>query len=241
MGKSNKCVNTRNIKIATFLGKAMTYGMVLFLCLKSPILVGENLPKSIETVSDEVAPEPKKVALTYDDGPHPTYTKQVLEVLKEKEAPATFFLIGKSAEELTEIVAEISDEGHTIGNHTYSHCDLCNLSDSECREELETTSQIIQKITGTLPDYVRAPFGNCPNSDELKSYIEVGWTVDTLDWTGISTEAIIEKVKKQVKDKGIILMHDQYPATVEATAQIIDWLRASGYEIVTLDEILFGY
>ncbi len=103
--------------------------------------------------------EAKKIALTFDDGPHPVYTEQMLEVLEEAQVPATFFILGQNIEGHEELVKEIAEKGHLIGNHTFHHVQITGLPAEQAYEEIEETSQLIEALTGKSTEYVRPPFG----------------------------------------------------------------------------------
>lgn len=182
----------------------------------------------------------KKVALTFDDGPDEKITRKVLKVLKEKKVPATFFCVGEKIEKNKKVLKQIINEGHEIGNHTYTHCDLCTITQERQVEEVMKTSEIINKVTGQETIWLRPPFGKIKKGTLSDDYIYVGWTVDTLDWCSNSVESITRRVEKQLHEGGIILMHDQYQNTLLSLPYIIDWVRQQGYEFVTLGELFFG-
>lgn len=182
----------------------------------------------------------KKIALTFDDGPHPYYTEQLLDGLKERGVKATFFVLGKHAEQYPELVERMSDEGHLVGNHTYSHMQLNQRNSEAFKEELIKTSRLIEDLTGQEVQYVRPPYGtwNKKFEEELNMF-PVLWTIDPLDWSSRNVVGIVNKVTNKAKDNSIILMHDEYKTTVTAALQIIDELKEEGYEFVTVEEILF--
>ena len=184
--------------------------------------------------------ETRKIALTFDDGPHPVYTEQMLEVLEEAQVPATFFLLGQNIEGHEELVKEIAEKGHLIGNHTFHHVQITGLPKEKACEEIEETSQLIEELTGKGTEYVRPPFGTWNEGLESSlDLIPVMWTIDTLDWTTQNVDSIVEHVVKNVGENDIILMHDSYKSTVQATERIISLLKAEGFEFVTVDEVLF--
>lgn len=183
--------------------------------------------------------EIKKIALTFDDGPDPEYTPMLLDGLAERGVKATFFVIGKSAEEHPEIMERIVREGHLVGNHTYNHVDLKNMTDAAAQEEIERANAVIEKYTGEPPCFVRPPFGSWREKlDEELDMIEVLWTVDTMDWACKNEGKICSTVFKEVKENSIILMHDEYPSTIRAAFNVIDRLQEEGYTFVTVDEII---
>lgn len=183
--------------------------------------------------------EKPKIAITFDDGPNPQWTPKLLEGLKERGVKASFFVIGEKAEKHSEIIKKMYEEGHVIGNHTYSHVQLTALSPNEACEEISKTSQILYEITGEYTQFVRPPFGSWDENLECDvALFPVMWNIDTLDWTTNDTTGIVNKAVKQAKNNGIILLHDNYESSVDAALQIIDRLQAQGYEFVTVEELL---
>lgn len=181
----------------------------------------------------------KCVALTFDDGPHPVYTEQVLDVLEKQQVHATFFLMGKEVECYPQIVKRMHDEGHLIGNHTYSHIDICQTSCQEALQEVTRTNDLIYDICQEPVEWFRAPYGCASDSLEQKTQmIWVTWDVDPLDWSCQNADQIVNHIVKNVSENDIILMHDAYPSTVEATERIIVQLREMGYTFVTVEQLM---
>lgn len=182
----------------------------------------------------------KKIALTFDDGPHPHYTEELLDGLKERGVKVTFFVTGEHAELHPEIIRRMSEEGHLIGNHTYSHIQLKDSNREQFKEELVKTSEIISDITGEEVQYVRPPYGTWDKKFETElNMFPVLWTVDPLDWCSTNVSCITDKVVSKVEENDIILMHDYYESTVTAALKVVDELMAEGYTFVTVEEILF--
>lgn len=188
---------------------------------------------------EQVVTEKKKIALTFDDGPNEKYTPMLLDGLKERNVCASFFLMGKNAESYPDIVKRIQKEGHVIGNHSYSHVQLDAMKEVEACQEMTRANKVIAEITGETPNYIRPPFGAWShNLDCITNMIVVLWDVDPLDWKCQNTDLVVKRVASKVKEDDIILLHDSYQSTVEATFQIIDTLEEEGYEFVTLDEMI---
>ncbi|MCM1040402.1 MAG: polysaccharide deacetylase family protein [Ruminococcus sp.] len=184
--------------------------------------------------------ETKKIALTFDDGPHPYYTEQLLDGLKERNVCASFFVTGEHAQLHPDIIKRMSEEGHLIGNHTYSHIQLSERNRETFKNELVKTNDIISGITGEEVNYVRPPYGSWEKSLESElNMFPVLWTIDPLDWCSNDADGITRKILAKAEENSIILMHDSYPATVTAAFRVIDELQKQGYEFVTVDEILF--
>lgn len=191
-------------------------------------------------VNQEAVIEDKKVAITFDDGPSPMYTPGLLDGLLERNVKATFFVIGEEAEKYPAIIERMSKEGHEIGNHTYTHVNLCCLCKEDIVSEVCHTNDVIEEITGERPIYIRPPFGSWSKDlGEQTGMIEVLWDVDPKDWNTNDCEAVITRVLKKVDDRNIILLHDSSQSSVDAALAIIDALKQQGYSFVGVDEILF--
>lgn len=181
----------------------------------------------------------KMVALTFDDGPNALYTERLLDGLAERGVKATFFLIGKNAEAHPEIVQRIAEEGHLIGNHTYSHLMLTDGNEAEFLEEIDKTGAIIKEITGSAPVFCRPPFGVWNTCyEERLGIIPVLWDVDPKDWCTFDTQTVARRILADCHDSAIILLHDEYETSVEAALLVIDELERQGYTFVTVDQIL---
>ena len=199
----------------------------------------EMIPVEHLVLPEEKKTEKKRIALTFDDGPHPIYTPQMLELLKEEQVPATFFLLGENVELYGDVVKEIAKEGHLIGNHTYHHVQITSLSLEEACREIQETSDLIEELTGTGTEYVRPPFGTWNEElEERLNLIPVMWSIDTKDWTTQNVDWIVRETVKHAEDHDIILMHDSYQSTVDAVKRVIEQLEAEGFEFVTVDEII---
>lgn len=186
------------------------------------------------------AEEAKKIALTFDDGPHPYYTEQLLDGLQERGVVVTFFVTGEHAALHPEVIKRMQEEGHLIGNHTYSHIQLRSNNRAEFMEELRLTNQVIKEITGEDTIYVRPPYGSWDKSMEKElNMIPVLWTVDPLDWCTDDVACVVRSVTEKVKENDIILLHDYYDSTVTAALKIVDELLEEGYTFVTVEGILF--
>lgn len=199
----------------------------------------EDMNEDAAYASASTAEESPKIALTFDDGPSGSWTPVLLDGLKERGVKGTFFLIGKNVEEYPEVVKRLYEEGHLIGNHTYHHVQLTNLSKEEAGREILDTNETIRKITGEEVEYMRPPFGAWQKDLELEMpVLPVMWTIDPLDWTTENTDEVVNKVVTEAEENDIILLHDCYKSSVEAALRIIDILQKEGFEFVTVDELL---
>ena len=179
------------------------------------------------------------VALTFDDGPSPKYTPELLDGLKKRGIKASFFLLGKNIEDNRDLVERMEEEGHLIGNHTYNHVKLDELSETCAKQEILKTNNKIYEVTGKYPQYMRPPYGAWKKNLELGvEMLPVFWDIDTLDWKSKNVTEIIGKVMQQISDHDIILMHDYYETSVEAALQIVDRLQQEGYEFVTVEDLI---
>lgn len=232
---------------------ALTLLLALDVMLLVCLMIRKN-PQIYQTISEKTVEECKtrqevkqntkqeiqKIALTFDDGPHPSYTEQLLDGLKERGVHATFFVTGEHAELHPDIIKRMQEEGHLIGNHTYSHMQLQTGNRELFKKELIKTNEILKEITGEDVQYVRPPYGSWDKSFEKElNMFPVLWTVDPLDWCSSNASCITEKIVDDVEENDIILMHDYFDTSVVAALQVIDELLEEGYTFVTVEEILF--
>ena len=180
----------------------------------------------------------KAIALTFDDGPS-GYTNELLEGLELYDAKASFFVIGKQAEKNPEIVQRAYENGHLIGNHTYSHIDFYKTSLTDIKEDINKGADIIETITGERPLFLRAPYGNVNfiQLNQLDCFF-IHWSSSTYDWFREEEEYIYKRIMKEAKDGAIILMHDTREVTVKAVLRAIPELQEQGYEFVRVDDLL---
>ncbi|MFF4349497.1 polysaccharide deacetylase family protein [Streptomyces sp. NPDC001530] len=186
--------------------------------------------------------EAKCIALTFDAGPS-EHSARLLDILKEKQVPATFFLLGRRhIEKYPELVERMADEGHEVASHTWDHKILTRISPEQIREELQKPNDAIERLTGHKPTLMRPPQGRTNDtvhkiSREL-GLAEVLWSVTAKDYKTSDPELIQKRVLQQSSRDGIILLHDLYPGTVPAVPGIIDALKKRGYVFVTVPQLL---
>lgn len=182
----------------------------------------------------------KMVAVTYDDGPSDSVTNGILDILEQYGAKATFFVLGQNIDYGSEAMARASKLGCEIGTHTYSHIDLPTSSESTIREEIELTDSLVKKYTGKTTTIARAPGGALDDaSAQIVGKAFFNWSVDTRDWESRDAASVIEIAQNSVTDGSIILMHDIYDSTLEASEYIIPWLINEGYQLVTVSELIY--
>lgn len=181
----------------------------------------------------------KKVALTFDDGPNPEYTPKLLDGLSQRQVQVTFFVLGEEAESYPKLIQRAAAQGHLIGVHAYRHVNLRQLSVADAKAQIEKTNQAIVDACGVSASYVRPPYG-CWNEklDDEVQMVEVLWDVDPRDWATSSCDLVVQRVKQEVCENSIILLHDASESSVQAAFCIIDELQAEGYTFVTVEELL---
>lgn len=181
----------------------------------------------------------KLIALTFDDGPHRTYTKQLLDGLKQRGVNVTFFMVGSNAASYSDLVQRAYDEGHEIGNHTYSHPNLNTLGRDGVKSQLSSTAAVLDMACGSGTDYlVRPPYGNA-NATVLPALGSpaIIWSVDTNDWKYRDSNHVYNHIINNASDGAIVLCHDIYSTTVSGALRAVDTLLARGYEFVTVSEL----
>ena len=177
------------------------------------------------------------MALTFDDGPS-SFTDRLLDCLEKNKAKATFFMVGKEIEYFSDEVKRMKELGCELGNHSYSHADLTNLSPEDISAEIGAVDELLVKLTGQGATVGRPPYGSVNSS--VKSVVGtpmVLWSVDTLDWESQNPQQIAEIVRSQAKDGSIILMHDIFSTSVDAAEIFIPEMIKEGYQFVTVHKL----
>ncbi|CAM4469247.1 polysaccharide deacetylase family protein [Paenibacillus tarimensis] len=195
-------------------------------------------------VEHQVADKNNRMALTFDDGPDAKYTTQVLDILKEYNIKATFFVVGQQVERYPDVLKRIRDEGHEIGNHSFGHANLRKLSKKGVEQEISRGDQAIQEVLGEKPVLFRAPYGITPDTltDVLKEKDKqlISWTIDTRDWAGTPEDEILDTVLERVQPGGIVLMHSfggknsNLDNTIAALPAVIEAVQELGYSWTTV-------
>jgi peptidoglycan/xylan/chitin deacetylase (PgdA/CDA1 family) len=195
---------------------------------------------------------PRGLAITFDDGPDPRWTPQVLDILKAANVKAAFFVVGVNAERYPGLVRRIVNEGHEIGNHTYYHPNLALCWPEHIRLELNATQLLLETITGRATTLFRPPYAADSSPTQLSeltplkiaedlNYLIVLESIDPQDWAKPGADVILQRVKQQRRDGSIILLHDaggDRSQTVEALPRILDWLHTRGDIVVPLSTLL---
>ena len=186
----------------------------------------------------------KVIALTFDDGPWPKYTEQVLDILKREKVKGTFFVVGKMLQAYPQIAMRVATEGHSIANHTWHHW-YHFFNEKAAAFEIDKTNELIYKTTGVTTTLFRPPGGILTNGlaayAKKKNFTVVMWSADSKDYTRPSVPGLVNNVMRPSKSGGIVLMHDgggDRSQTVAALPQIIAKFKKQGYRFVTVSELL---
>ena len=213
------------------------------------VMINNNILKQYEDIVIKKGDESKKaIALTFDDGPDEDFSPQILDILKKYNVKATFFMVGQKVGWNPAIAKRTADEGHEIGNHTFSHINICNSSNEQINNEINKTQKIIKDITGKEPKFFRPPYRaineNLFNIMKSKDMKVVLWSdLDTKDWSNPGVYNIIKSIEDNAENGTIILLHDYNKVrnnksqTIQALEKIIPKMQSLGYEFVTISEI----
>ncbi|WDF63564.1 polysaccharide deacetylase family protein [Flavobacterium sp. KACC 22763] len=184
----------------------------------------------------------KKIALTFDDGPS-IYTLEVLELLKKYNAKATFFCIGKNIETHPEILQKVIDEGHLVGNHSYSHSKFFDFYNAKkITEELQKTDALLEKFTSKKINFFRPPYGvttpSIRRALKVTGHKTIGWNIRSLDGGTKNQELIFNRLVKHISPGGIVLLHDTGEHSVLVLEQFLQFLQQNNYQVVSIEELL---
>lgn len=197
-----------------------------------------EIAEKMNKIRPGLDPNKPMIALTYDDGPSRKATPIILDTLEEYGAAGTFFVLGENVGYYPELVKRMADGGHEIGNHSFSHKQLTKLSVEGLRGEIDSTQKAVRDIVGYEPQLVRPTYGAI--NDRVKENIGMPmmlWSVDTLDWKYRNADRVTQHILNYAKDGDIVLMHDLYESTAEATRRIVPELSKRGFQLVTLSEM----
>ncbi len=207
--------------------------------------VPEALPRSTGTKDsyNRVGTSLPYLALTFDDGPHPVHTPRLLDILKQRDAKATFFVIGGNARRHPDIMRRIVGEGHEVANHTATHPALSKLSDDAVRRELRLCHDAIASTAGVEPRTMRPPYGAITASQKSWIRREFGyptmmWSVDPLDWKRPGSSVVASRLVSGASSGGILLAHDIHEGTISAMPSTIDQLAGRGFRFATVTELI---
>lgn len=217
------------------------YYLLLIILYSFKLFYGSYFVQSqfyIKAICHAVTNE-KKIAITFDDGPMQNYTPQILDILKRYNIRATFFCIGKHAEKNIALLQKIAADGHSIGNHSYSHgfwFDL--LSAKKMKADLQQMHDVIKNILGVDMVFFRPPYGvtnpNVKKAVQQMHYITIGWSVRSMDTVIKDSDVLLPKLKARLKPGAIFLFHDTSAATMQALPAFLDYICSEGYTVEPL-------
>jgi peptidoglycan/xylan/chitin deacetylase (PgdA/CDA1 family) len=181
----------------------------------------------------------KLLALTFDDGPHPTNTTELLDFLKSEEVRVTFFVLGSRVAAYPNIVRRMAAEGHQVGSHTYNHKQLTTLDEADLEYEINATNAEIQNALGFGPAALRPPYGAYNGAVLAKANLPIIlWDIDPEDWKYRNAETVFNNIVPKAKDGDIILLHDIHPTSVQAVKSVVKRLKDDGFTFVTVDTLI---
>lgn len=227
-----------NGSATTYIHKTPTYQKLNYYRIRVITTTDISLISSAKSIYG-IDPKKPMVALTYDDGPYSPVTNRILDTLEKYNGRATFFIVGSRVSSYEECLKRSVSLGCEIGNHTYNHTILTSVNADKIKSEINSTNNAVKKVTGISPVVVRTP-GGAVNST-VKSTIPYplfNWSVDTLDWKYRNADSVASKIKNNVRDGSIVLMHDLYGSTATATEEVVPWLVKKGYQLVTVSELM---
>jgi len=183
------------------------------------------------------------VAMTFDDGPHPRLTPQLLDTLRIRGIRATFYVIGRNAARYPLLLQRMVAEGHEIGNHTWSHPSLYGHSDASVLNQVDRTNRAVYDAVGRPPVTMRPPYGNLYDRQRLmlhqaRAMPTVLWSVDPMDWRRPGSSVVAQRIVRDSHSGGVILAHDIHSATVRAMPSALDGLAARGFRFVSVSELI---
>lgn len=195
-----------------------------------------------KAVVTRLSPRNRVLALTFDDGPHPVHTPQLLDLLRAQDARATFFLVGQTAEQHPQIVRRIVEEGHELGNHSFRHVKFAAMPAAQQWSEIMQTNQLLHRHDGRSVRWFRPPQGTLTPRMLLRLMLGkqpiAMWSYDSLDYQRRGVDAIVQRFQaRPVNDGDVILLHDDDSETIAALGQLLALWRGHGYRFVTLSEI----
>lgn len=198
------------------------------------------LQKEVVKNDPTILNDDKKVALTFDDGPNNTSSLQILNTLKKYNIKATFFMLGTMVDNYPDVVKKIHEAGHDIGNHTYDHKDLTKLDEASIKQEIDSTNQKIEKLTGEKPTLLRPPYGAYNDRvTKVEPNMTIAlWNIDTLDWKTHNPTAILGEVKKELQPHSIVLMHDIHQDSADSLENVIKFLKSQDYTFVLAKDLI---
>lgn len=205
-------------------------------------LPNDIVARDAATITAVRTPSPV-VAMTFDDGPHPKNTPRLLDMLRERKIKATFYVIGNRVKSWPQIARRIADEGHEVGNHSWSHPDLSRYSNANVLKEIDNTTMAIWNATGRPPVTFRPPYGAFTRRQRTwlnsqRNLPTILWSVDPVDWRRPGANVVAQRILQHSHKGAIILSHDIHRGTIDAMPRTLDGLTGRGLRFVTVSQIL---
>jgi|GEM_PF-327957 len=207
------------------------------------ITIPRTVPPGSRTRYSSVSTTQPLLAMTFDDGPHPTHTPRLLEIMAQRNIKATFYVVGKNVQAYPQIVARMVREGHEVANHTWNHPKFTAISDATIRHELQRTAKAIHSACGVYPKTVRPPYGAVTERHRQWIYREFGyptitWNVDPNDWQKPGPSVVAARLVSGARPGGILLAHDIHSGTISAMPSAFDQLLGKGFRFVTVTQLI---
>ncbi len=211
--------------------------------LNEPSSMPKAPPAGARISYNSIRTDQKVVAMTFDDGPHPSNTPRLLKILRDRNIKATFYVVGKNVKAYPHIVRQIISEGHEIGNHTWTHGSLTSMSDEQIRRELKMSADAVFEAAGYRPHTIRPPYGAVNQRIKELMFAEFGyptimWSVDPQDWRRPGVSVVTSRIVNASHPGAILLAHDIHAPTIDAMPATFDQLLAKGYRFVTVSQLM---
>lgn len=233
----------RNIVIRIFVVVFILFISIIYTSFTNNISILEVFSETRELPIYSVDIKDKKIAISFDAAWGIEYTEDILDILDKYDVKTTFFLVGFWVDKYPEYVKEIHNRGHEVGNHSTNHPYMTKLSNDQIAEELNKTGSKIFELTGEKPILFRPPYGDY-NDNVIKicrenGYYAIQWDVDSLDWKELGTQAVVDRVTRNVSDGSIVLFHNNAKYVSEYLPLVLAKLKEEGYEIVPVSELIY--
>lgn len=232
-----------NITIRLLILLSVALIAVVYLSVKTTGSIVDVFSAKKELPIYSVETDEKKIAISFDAAWGDEYTGYILDTLDKYKVKSTFFLVEFWVDKYPEHVKEIFNRGHDVGNHSATHPNMSELSIIQMEEEINSTGDKIEKITGVKPTLFRPPFGDY--NDTLiqtlrkNGYYGIQWDVDSLDWKELGVESVVDKVTRNVRNGSIVLFHNNAKYVKEYLPLVLERLQADGYEIVPISQLIY--
>ncbi|WP_416198184.1 MAG: Polysaccharide deacetylase family sporulation protein PdaB [Sporanaerobacter sp.] len=234
---------SKNITLRILLVILILFISIIYTSYSNNISIVEVFYEKRELPIYSVETDEKKISISFDAAWGDEYTRQILDILDKYQVKTTFFLVGFWIDKYPELVKEISERGHDVGNHSTNHPYMSKLSEEQILKELNTTGNKIKDITGKTSILFRPPYGDY--NDRLirtcmeNGYYVIQWDVDSLDWKELGVQPVVDRVTRNVNNGSIVLFHNNAKYVTEYLPLVLEKLQSEGYEIVPISELIY--